>query len=81
MTTEKNLYLVQSNIRTVRNPGDDDMTEPTYEKVSRLVRASTEEIAKQTFELKFERYTPYYISVSCEDVEVSEIIESPESLE
>ncbi len=78
MTPEKNLYLVQSNICTVRNPGDDDMTEPTYEPVTRLVRASTAEAAKQAFCLKFEEYEAYFIRISCEDVEVSEIIESLE---
>ncbi len=61
------LWLAEVASTTVRNPGDDGMSEPVRKTFTRLVEAETEEHARQKVRAAFEVYVPYEIRV---DVEV-----------
>ncbi len=69
-----NLFLAQAKIETVHSPGDDGMTGPFFEHVTRIVEAEDAIKAEMKFRHAFERNEPYRIRVSCTHVHVYEMI-------
>ena len=69
-----NLYLVQAKIETVHSPGDDGMTGPFYEDVTRLVEAEDMIAAEILMRTSFEKNEPYRIRVSCTNIAVHPVI-------
>lgn len=68
------LFLVESKIETVFSPGDDDMTEPKYEDILRLVEAADAIEAAKKFREFFERDEPGRIRIFCEYIKVHDTI-------
>lgn len=68
------LYLVEFNMQTTYNPGDDGMMELPAMRTWRIVEAEDEVSAGLKIKLKYEQYKPYNIRITVSEVEVHSTI-------